>query len=66
MAPILFNYRDEDELKAVGMEWLTLPENHPSEQPGASFFLRGGDDIFHTYSTFARGRRGTRWRLQHP
>jgi predicted dithiol-disulfide oxidoreductase (DUF899 family) len=26
-----------------------------SEQPGYSMFLRDGDDIFHTYSTYARG-----------
>jgi predicted dithiol-disulfide oxidoreductase (DUF899 family) len=25
------------------------------EQPGVSFFLRDGDAIFHTYSTYARG-----------
>ena len=23
--------------------------------PGYSFFLRHGDDVFHTYSTYARG-----------
>ena len=23
--------------------------------PGTSFFLRDGDDVFHTYSTYARG-----------
>jgi predicted dithiol-disulfide oxidoreductase (DUF899 family) len=55
VAPVLFNYRDSDELKIAGMEWLTQPENHPSEQSGVSFFLRSGDDIFHTYSTFGRG-----------
>src|SRR5262249_11236417 len=26
-----------------------------SERPGASVFLRDGDDVFHTYSTYARG-----------
>jgi predicted dithiol-disulfide oxidoreductase (DUF899 family) len=26
-----------------------------SEQPGYSMFLRAGDDIFHTYSMYARG-----------
>ena len=26
-----------------------------SEQPGYSMFLRDGDDIFHTYSVYARG-----------
>jgi predicted dithiol-disulfide oxidoreductase (DUF899 family) len=55
-APVMFNYRDLDELKAVGMGWLG---EQPSEQPGTSCFLRGsgpdGDQVFHTYSTFARG-----------
>ena len=26
-----------------------------SEQPGYSMFLRDGDDVFHTYSMYARG-----------
>jgi predicted dithiol-disulfide oxidoreductase (DUF899 family) len=26
-----------------------------AEKPGASVFLRDGDDVFHTYSTYARG-----------
>jgi predicted dithiol-disulfide oxidoreductase (DUF899 family) len=29
------------------------------EQPGASTFLRVGDDVFHTYSTYARGLEAT-------
>jgi len=27
----------------------------PTELPGASCFLRDGDEIFHTYSAYARG-----------
>ena len=27
--------------------------------PGASFFLRNGDDVFHTYSSYARGAEMT-------
>ena len=27
----------------------------PGEAPGLSVFLRDGDDVFHTYSTYARG-----------
>ena len=34
------------------MAWVT---ESPMEQPGISCFLRDGDDIFHTYSTFGRG-----------
>jgi predicted dithiol-disulfide oxidoreductase (DUF899 family) len=31
----------------------------PGEVPGQSFFLRDGDQVFHTYSTFARGTEAT-------
>jgi predicted dithiol-disulfide oxidoreductase (DUF899 family) len=55
VAPVLHNYRSSEELVARGMERLTLTDNHPIEQPGFSFFLREGDDVFHTYSTFGRG-----------
>jgi predicted dithiol-disulfide oxidoreductase (DUF899 family) len=55
VTPVEFNFRDKAELAANGMDWLLAPESQPSEQPGVSFFLRDGDDIFHTYSTFQRG-----------
>jgi predicted dithiol-disulfide oxidoreductase (DUF899 family) len=51
--PVEYNYRSQAELEAAG---LTLVEpGKSSEQPGISCFLREQDDIFHTYSTFARG-----------
>jgi predicted dithiol-disulfide oxidoreductase (DUF899 family) len=52
VAPVLYNYRNLDEWKARGLAWLG---DGSSEQPGYSCFLRDGDDIFHTYSVFARG-----------
>lgn len=52
VAPVYFNYRDADELRAAGMAGLT---EEPSEQPGVSCFLRTPDGIFHTYSTHQRG-----------
>jgi predicted dithiol-disulfide oxidoreductase (DUF899 family) len=52
VAPVMFNYRDEAELKASGFGWIL---DGPSEQPGMSCFLREGDEVFHTYSTFGRG-----------
>ncbi|MEV4514437.1 DUF899 domain-containing protein [Dactylosporangium sp. NPDC049525] len=55
VAPIEFNYRGPDELRAAGMEWILNVDDQPIEQPGMSCFLRDGDDVFHTYSTFARG-----------
>jgi predicted dithiol-disulfide oxidoreductase (DUF899 family) len=41
-----YNYRAEPEL---------LGGDRSSEMPGFSCFLREGDEIFHTYSAFARG-----------
>ncbi|HEX3564680.1 MAG TPA: DUF899 domain-containing protein [Acidimicrobiales bacterium] len=52
VAPVEFNYRNKAELQAVGMGWLA---EGSSEQPGHSIFLRDGDNVFHTYSMFARG-----------
>ena len=34
-------------------------EGEPGEFPGASYFLREGDDVFHTYSNYARGAEMT-------
>jgi predicted dithiol-disulfide oxidoreductase (DUF899 family) len=55
VAPVEFNYRGPDELRAAGMDWILDPADQPVEQPGMSCFLRVGDEVFHTYSTFARG-----------
>ena len=52
VAPVMFNYRDEAELKAAGFAWIL---DGPSEQPGVSSFLKDGDEMYHTYSTFGRG-----------
>ncbi|HEX6931449.1 MAG TPA: DUF899 domain-containing protein [Streptosporangiaceae bacterium] len=51
-APVMFNYRNEAELKEAGFSWIL---DGSSEQPGVSCFLRDGDEVFHTYSTFGRG-----------
>ena len=45
VAPPVYNYRAEPELEG--------------EQPGQSCFLRVDDDIFHTYSNYARGAEMT-------
>jgi predicted dithiol-disulfide oxidoreductase (DUF899 family) len=52
VAPVLLNFRTEDELAAAGMPW--SPERR-GDYPGLSAFLRIGDEVFHTYSTSARG-----------
>jgi predicted dithiol-disulfide oxidoreductase (DUF899 family) len=51
-APIEYNYRDADELRAAGQDWML---EQPGEQPGYSCFLADQGRVFHTYSTFARG-----------
>jgi predicted dithiol-disulfide oxidoreductase (DUF899 family) len=52
VTPVEFNFRGPDELVRANVGWIL---EEPSEQPGLSCFLREGDDIFHTYSAFARG-----------
>jgi predicted dithiol-disulfide oxidoreductase (DUF899 family) len=50
IAPIEYNYRDKAEL-----ERLNGPNVIQGESHGLSVFFRLGDDVFHTYSTYARG-----------
>ena len=50
-APPEYNYRGKEELDAREAE--TYFRN--GEQHGLSVFFRLGDDVFHTYSTYARG-----------
>jgi len=52
VAPVLLNFRTEAELAEVGMPWQPRMRG---DYPGISAFLRDGDRVFHTYSTFARG-----------
>ena len=49
VAPVEYNFRSQAELSALG-----VPELR-GEFPGTSAFLREGDRVFHTYSTYARG-----------
>ncbi len=44
------NYQQAAALKQAGKIWI-----EKGELPGLSVFLRDGDDIFHTYSTYQRG-----------
>ena len=51
VAPLDYNYKPREELVQVfpeGTDW-------SMEVPGQSAFLRQGDRVFHTYSTYARG-----------
>jgi len=48
--PIEYNYRNLEEMKAH-----KIPNGMKGEEHGLSVFFRVGNDVFHTYSTYARG-----------
>ena len=50
VAPVMYNYRDKATLEYLGQHYHTK-----GEQPGLSCFLRDGDKVYHTYSTYGRG-----------
>jgi predicted dithiol-disulfide oxidoreductase (DUF899 family) len=52
VAPIEYNYRTRAEWEQDGMP---LDFEQPFELHGTSCFLRDGERVFHTYSTYARG-----------
>ena len=49
VAPVEYNYRNRAELEAAGIG------DPRGELHGTSAFLRDGDRVFHTYSTYGRG-----------
>jgi predicted dithiol-disulfide oxidoreductase (DUF899 family) len=58
VAPIEYNYRTPEQHRRAGTAYYVEGEQ-PIEMPGQSHFLRDGDRIFHTYSTFGRGAEQT-------
>jgi predicted dithiol-disulfide oxidoreductase (DUF899 family) len=50
VAPVEYNYCSREELAAKGETYHVDGEQH-----GVSVFLRIGDEVFHTYSTYGRG-----------
>jgi predicted dithiol-disulfide oxidoreductase (DUF899 family) len=50
-APVEYNYMSLDELHRDGWS----DDDLRGDWPGASVFLRRGDEVFHTYSAYARG-----------
>lgn len=50
VAPVEYNYKDKATLLEKGTPWYA-----DGEWQGLSVFLRAGDDVFHTYSTYERG-----------
>ena len=51
VAPVEYNYRSKAEMEAIGQGG----DEYRGELPGLSVFLRDGDRVFHTYSTYGRG-----------
>lgn len=58
VTPLEYNYRTRQEHEAAGTAAYVDGEE-PIEAPGLSCFLRDGDDVFHTYSMYARGAEQT-------
>ncbi|WP_274654367.1 DUF899 domain-containing protein [Paenibacillus humicola] len=54
VAPVEYNYRTKAEYEQLGKP-LQVGTGKSIELPGRSCFLRFGDDVFHTYSVYARG-----------
>lgn len=53
VAPVEYNYRDKAEMEA--RKALNAADG---EEHGLSVFFRLDDEVFHTYSTYARGTEG--------
>jgi predicted dithiol-disulfide oxidoreductase (DUF899 family) len=58
VAPVEYNYRTPEEHRQAGTAYY-FEGDQPIEMPGSSYFLRDGERIFHTYSTFGRGAEQT-------
>lgn len=58
VAAVEYNYRTTAEHEQAGTSYYVSGEQ-PIEMPGSSYFLRDGADVFHTYSTYARGAEMT-------
>jgi predicted dithiol-disulfide oxidoreductase (DUF899 family) len=58
VTPLEYNFRTAEELREHGAASLVDSEQ-PFEMPGTSFFLRDGDDVYLTNSTYARGAEMT-------
>jgi predicted dithiol-disulfide oxidoreductase (DUF899 family) len=58
VTPFEYNFRTAEEFRRLGQAEFVEGEQ-PFEMPGTSFFLRDGDTVFHTNSTYARGAEMT-------
>ena len=51
VAPVEYNYKNQAELERKNPDWI----GWAGEEHGVSAFLRRGERVFHTYSSYARG-----------
>jgi predicted dithiol-disulfide oxidoreductase (DUF899 family) len=58
VAAVEYNYRTPREHDEAGTAFYVAGDR-PIEAPGMSYFLRDGDRVFHTYSSYARGAEMT-------
>jgi len=58
-APLAYNYRTKAEHEKAGTGYYFGNDDQPYDLPGLSCFLRRGDEVFHTYSTYGRGAEAT-------
>jgi predicted dithiol-disulfide oxidoreductase (DUF899 family) len=54
VAPAVYNYRTPEEHERAGTSYY-LQGEQPFDLPGISCFLRKGDEVYHTYSSYGRG-----------
>ncbi len=58
VAPLSANFRTREEWEAAG-KGANVAGEQPYEVPGTSVFIREGDAVFHSYSSYARGAEWT-------
>jgi predicted dithiol-disulfide oxidoreductase (DUF899 family) len=54
VAPIVYNYMTKEDHERAGTAYY-FEGQQPFDLHGMSCFLRRGDEVFHTYSTYGRG-----------
>jgi len=59
VAPLVYNFRTPAEHAQAGTSYYFDNDDQPFDLPGISCFLRRGDEIYHTYSTYGRGAEET-------
>lgn len=59
VAPVVYNYRTPEEHAKAGTSYYLQNPDQPFDLSGMSCFLRQGDEIYHTYSTYGRGGEAT-------